>query len=407
MAALGVGSAVGAAAGALGSLVEGVAGLMGADSPMKKLQDFSNLQLGPNLERNAEAVSIFAQAMQTFPTSMPGEGVFASFGTSIVGLLGNTPFDQLTAFSNLELNLDKIKTNAEAMTIFGQALGSFPSNTPGEGVFESFGTAIAGLLDNTPFDQLVSFGNLDINVEKVKANAEALSAFGSAMRTLPEDMPGAGAFESFGNAIAGLFDNTPFDQIVAFGNLEVNVDRVKLNAEAMKAMSSGFEAFAGSNFSSINFDSELVDGLIKFSEIGPELQVTADALKDIAAIEGLDTKLTSLTDLSNIDVSGIQSFNKAILDLADAVAKLNEELAKDNDGGFFGIGGDDKANAGELLKNISLNTNAGAGNTDQLNSTMVKVLEILRQMKDLNDKIEKNTKQIGGSDISGRGITRY
>jgi hypothetical protein len=36
---------------------------------------------------------------------------------------------------------------------------------------------------------------------------------------------------------------------------------------------------------------------------------------------------------------------------------------------------------------------------------MTQVLEVLRQMKDLDDKIEKNTKNMGGSDISSRNVT--
>jgi len=69
--------------------------------------------------------------------------------------------------------------------------------------------------------------------------------------------------------------------------------------------------------------------------------------------------------------------------------------------------GDSRANAGDILKNISVNTSTGAGNTEQLNGTMTRMVELLQQMKEISDKIEKNTKRGTGVDVANRDVTSF
>ena len=74
------------------------------------------------------------------------------------------------------------------MVAFGEAMSALPPTMPGGGVFTSFGKAIAGFFGaETPFEQLQNFGNLQFDSAKVKTNSEALVAFGTALASMPTD----------------------------------------------------------------------------------------------------------------------------------------------------------------------------------------------------------------------------
>lgn len=420
MAALGAGRLVGAVTGALGGLAEGIVGFFGGSSalPLDKIKEFGELNLNAKqIEENAKAVAAFGRAMQLMPEIKGNRsgGVIGAIADFFLGAeQEQVPWAQVAAFGNVVLPTANIKANAEAVVAFSNAIKSLPEikRERTGGVIGAIADFFHGAEQNAiPWAQVAAFGQVSIPAEKIKTNAEALAAFGEALSKMPEikKTSSGGVLGAISDFFFGPdVEEMPWQHLTDFGNLKLRTANIKTNSEALAAFGEALSKFNSGAGTTATIPPEFIDGLEELMILGSEnssgLQQTADGLQAIANIKDLSSVITPLTEL---DASKVTSFSTAIRDLASAIAKLNEELSKDNDGGLFGFGGSDKANAGDLLKNISLNTNAGAGNTDQLNSTMVKVLEILRQMKDLNDKIEKNTKSLGGSDISGRGITRY
>jgi hypothetical protein len=415
MSALGSGGAIGAIGGLVTAAAEGLTSFFGGSTtvPWDKVQAFQNIDLNAaKIRSNAEAVTAFGQAMSALPASSSGErtgGLIESVAGFFLGAKNTAmPWDQLVAFGNLRLPTASIKANAEAMAAFGEALSKVPEvkkeRTGGlMGAVDKFfnGESVSVL----PWAQLETFGNLRLPTASIKANAEAMAAFGEALSKVPEVRS-----ERTGGlmgAIASFFGGSqvmPWDKVAEFGNARINATAVESNAKAMTAFGNAITAFQGGSSSSKfpEIPTSLVTNLERLGKIGGEgLTSTAQGLQAIANTQNLTSTLTALNTL---DTSKLLTYNSALKELTKTLAKLNEELANENKGGFFG-GGASRANAGDALKAISVNTSAGAGSTDQLNSIMTQVLEVLRQMKDLDDKIEKNTKNMGGSDISSRNVT--
>ena len=231
-----------------------------------------------------------------------------------------------------------------------------------------------------------------------------MAAFGDALSKVPEvksERTGGlmGAISSF----FGGGQVMPWDRLREFGDARINAEKVVKNAQALSSFGNALKAFQGGSEATANIS--ISDGLIR--NLGRLSTINADGLVSTAAglqsIADVKNLAPILTGLNSLDATKLVSYNTALKDLTKTLEALNKELAKENKGGMFGMG-DSKANAGDLLKNISLNTSQGAGNSEQLSGIMSQVLEVLKQMKEVDDKIEKNTKGFG-SDISVRDVT--
>ena len=418
MAALGAGGAVGAIGGLVTAAAEGLTRFFGGSTtvPWDKVQAFQNINLdAPKIKSNAEAVTAFGQAMSALPATSSGErtsGLIDSVAGFFLGAKSTAmPWDQMVAFGNLRLPTASIKANAEAMAAFGEALSKVPEVKKERtgGLMSAVSSFFNGdSISVLPWAQLETFGNLRLPTASIKANAEAMAAFGEALSKVPEVR--SERTSGLMGAIASFFGGSqvmPWDKVAEFGNARINATAVESNAKAMTAFGNAITAFQGGSSSSKfpEIPTSLVYNLERLGNIGSAggLTATAQGLQAIANTQNLTSTLTALNAL---DASKLLTYNTALKELTKTLAKLNEELANENKGGLFG-GGASRANAGDALKAISVNTSAGAGSTDQLNSIMTQVLDVLRQMKDLNDKIEKNTKNMGGSDISSRNVTVY
>ena len=291
------------------------------------------------------------------------------------------------------------------MVAFADAMKNVPSIT-GERTGGLFG-AIVGFFGGDkvmPWAKVLEFQAITLDTAKIKNNSEAMVAFADAMKNVPS-ITGERTGGLFG-AIASFFGGDkvmPWDKLREFGDAKINAENVVKNAQALSSFGNALKAFQGGSEATANIS--ISDGLIKnlgrLSAIGADgLKSTASGLQSIADVTNL---VPILTSLNSLDATKLVSYNTALKDLTKTLEALNKELAKENKGGLFGMG-DSKANAGDLLKNISVNTSQGAGNSEQLSGIMSQVLEVLKQMKEIDDKIEKNTKGFG-SDISVRDVT--
>ena len=353
MAALGAAdglSGIGAAVGAVGGAI---AGLFGADDPLDKMKEFGEYSFNTQgIIANAGAVAAYAEAIKNMPTA-PAASVMTSAKDAIIGLLGGEtdPFAPMKKFGDTTLNTEGIIANAGAVAAYAEAMKDFPT-APAASVFTAAKDAIIGLLGGEvdPFAPMKKFGDYTFNTQGIVDNAGAVSAFAAAMK----NMPVIDAERSGGvlGAIAGWFagdEVMPWDSVKAFGDADINSAGVTANAEAINMMSTSLNSFSA----------------------------------------------------EKLDSAGIISYTEAMEKLVDVLEKMNEELNKDNSWNPFSKG----ENAGSAIASGALAGSGGGGNNDRLNSVMEEVLITLRESRDLDVKIESNTKNIIGSNLAQGGVS--
>ena len=135
-----------------------------------------------------------------------------------------------------------------------------------------------------------------------------------------------------------------------------------------------------SNFAAIDFTT-VATGLDAFAKI-PDLQ-------------------TNFNTINSLDAAPVRTYTEAMENLVEVLGKVNEELSKDNNGLGFGTG----TNAGDLLGQIGSATSGTSQGTEQLNNTMQQVLLLLREMRDLDVDVERNTRNIIGSNLAQGGVS--
>ena len=171
--------------------------------------------------------------------------------------------------------------------------------------------------------------------------------------------PNAGIGEKLGNAGSSVLNG------LTFGLLGSSPDEIAANAAA-NGNADGATSLSTAELATVN---------------NPTLQENIDALK-------------------SLDASSVTSYTEAVEGLVEALNKLNEELSQDNDTLFTS-----RADAGELLNGISTSTSGTSRGTEQLNNTMQQVLMLLREMRDLDIDVERNTRNIVGSNIARGSVS--
>ena len=124
--------------------------------------------------------------------------------------------------------------------------------------------------------------------------------------------------------------------------------------------------------------------------------VTANA----AAINAMSTSLNGFS-VERLDTTGIVSYTTAMERLVEVLGDLNEELGKDNNGWSAGTG----ENAGSVMSRMNTTSPGGAAGNDQLNNIMNEVLLVLNEMRDLDIDVERNTRNIIGSNLARGGVS--
>ena len=356
MAAFGAGSAVAGLGSLVGSVTSGIAGLFGGETdPLAQLEKFQEKTFDEaKITANANSIVAYSKAMAALGAAEGLSGIGAAVGAvggAIAGLFGaEDPLDKMKTFGDYTFNTAGIIANAGAVAAYAEAMKDFPAS-PSASVFTAAKDAIIGLLggDTDPFAPMKAFGELSLNTQGITNNAGAVSAFAAAM----QNMPTIDAERSGGvlGAIAGWFAGDsvmPWDSVKAFGDADISAEGVSANAAAINAMSTSLNGFS---------------------------------------VERLDT-------------TGIISYTTAMERLVEVLGELNDELSADNQAGF-GTG----TNAGDVVSKMdTIGSGGGAGN-DQLNNTMQQMLMVLNEMRDLDEDVERNTRNIIGSNLAQGGVS--
>ncbi len=404
----GVGAALavfgaGAIVGSVGAVISNILDALPGKSPLEKLKEFADADLNTQrIINNANAMVAYSNAMKGF-SGGPSPKLFAAFKTGIVSLLGGetNPVAPIKAFGEVSLNTAGIIANAEAVNAYAEAMKNFPSS-PSASVFTAVKDGIISLLGSSTdvLAPIKAFGDMSFNTASIIANAGAVAAYAEAMKDFPNS-PAASVFTAAKNGIISLLggDTDPFAPMKAFGDMSFNTAGIIANSESVKAFSLAMSHLASSDISSIEIPQNLESNLTALSNVSSGGLVSlANGMTAIANVTGLQNNFDILNaGFNNLD--SVRSYTNAMNDLVEALEKMNEELSKDNSGFETGT------NAGDVVGQTSLTTSSTSQGTQQLNTTMQQVLMILQEMRDLDIDVERNTRNIIGSNLAQGGVS--
>ena len=251
MASLGGAQAVSGIGAAVGAIGGAIAGLFGADDPLDKMFEFQKYKFDTaRIKSNAEAVSAYAEAMKDFPKS-PSASVFKAAGDAIIGFLGGEtdPFAPMIKFGKRKFNTQGIVTNAKAVKAYAEAIKDFPES-PSVSLLTALKNGIIGFLggETDPFAPMIRFSNLELNTEGIVRNAGAVRAYAEAIKDFPES-PEVSLFKGVKDAIIGFLggDTNPFSPMKKFGDMALNTEGIVRNAGAIKAYAAAMDGLSRSS----------------------------------------------------------------------------------------------------------------------------------------------------------------
>ena len=285
MVAFGAGSAVAGLGSLVGGITEGLGKLFGAEDPLEKVKRFAAADIdGAKVKNNAEALVAFSTAM----AAAGGGGAAEGLGSLVGGIAG--------------------------------------------GIGKLFGGKDTGDI----FADMVKFASYDIDGAKVKNNAEAMAAFSAAMAGAGGAAAASGAGNAvgaIGNAIAGFFGaDTPLDQVKEFGEMQLNVAQIEANANAIKTMAGGLAGFTEVDLDNAPIISyteaieKLTEALEKMNE---ELKQDNDTLMTSRADAG--ELLSGISASSSGTAQGTNQLNstmQAMLATLDELKDINTKVEK-------------------------------------------------------------------------------
>ena len=412
MAALGGAQAVSGIGAAVSAVGSGIAALFGAENPLSGLIKFQGYTFDTaKIQANGLAVKAYAEAIKDFPQS-PTASLMSSFRTGVASLLGGEtdPMAPIKRFGDMTLNTNGIIANAGAVAAYAEAIKDFPAS-PSASVFTAAKDAIIGLLGGKtdPMAPIKRFGDLTLNTAGIIANAGAVAAYAVAMKDFPNS-PSASVFTAAKDAIIGLLGGKtdPFAPMKAFGDLTFNTAGIVNNAGAVSAFATAMQNMPTIDATRTGGVLGAIAGWFAGNEQMPWDSVKAfgDAEINAAGVtanaEAINAMSTSLNNFSieKLDTTGIISYTNAMENLVEVLGELNQELSKDNNGRSAGTG----ENAGSVMSKVQ-SVGGGGETNDQLNNIMNQVLMVLNEIRDLDEDVERNTRNIIGSNLAQGGVS--
>ncbi|MBO01981.1 MAG: hypothetical protein CMG35_12000 [Candidatus Marinimicrobia bacterium] len=314
----------------------------------------------------------------------------------ILGKALPTFVDGLKSFEDLDGA--KIGAAGDAMVSLSLGMAAFGAGTAVAGLGTLVGSISEGIGQlfgaDDPITRIQKFADANIDGAKVKTNAEAMVAFGNAMMSLPTTMPGSGVFAAFGQAIAGFFGaQTPFEQLTNFGNMDLNAEKVKANSEALVAFGNALSSMPSDELGTLSLHKNFVSNMKELATVDSEgLSGVSTSLASITSIPNLSATLGELGDLGK-NYRNVEDLAEAMEDLADAMKEVNRQSRSGRNNARTGNntdGGD--TSAGSII--AGLGSNSGQ---DQLNTTMQRIEEILARILVQEEMTASNTKKTSGS----------
>ena len=311
------------------------------------------------------AIRLAAQGLKF----IPGVGLVVMGGMAVFDGAGGYNADPNAGFGEKMVNSGSSMVNGLTLGMLGSSPEEIAANAAEKGntPAQPAGTQAASMLTEEQVSIMervsaISFEEFNMSINRLNPNKLSyiadinFTAFATGLKTFSEITGLKVQFENL--AIANTVDLSDF----ASGMKKINVAKIK-------------------NLASTNF-SVFADGLKTFAEI-PNLRTQFDAV-------------------NSLDTDGVISYTSAMEDLVEALNKVNDELAKDNNGLFSSGTG---TNAGDMINSVGGLNNGGGAGSEQLNTIMNQVLAELRLIKGFEEATAKNTKNITSGNIARSGAS--
>jgi hypothetical protein len=385
MAQLGKGSAIGGLGAAVGAVGGAIADFFGAKPPMAQMQEFAKMDFGDTekIKNNAEAFTAFGNAMASFKGSSGSLGGILADG--IANFFGvEPPLEKMKKFATADLgDTSKLKANAEAFTLFGNAMASYKGS--GQGIGDALAQGVSSFLKvDTPLDKFQQFAAVSgINVEQVKNNAEAFTAFGNAMSTY-EGGATEGFWSSLGQGLLSFFGGGSEDVITKFDRFsKLNAGGVVAISDAIGSLNKNLSGFSAATAETV------ANGFLTVAT-STTTNLTAEralAINSFAsAMGGLSSNLMSLAmvaPMMNIVSESFVNLASALDRLAQVDVNTINDMPWKSMALFSGAGGritlaSSANNSFNMTQNTAKNIEKLATNTDamvKLNNTIAKLLK--------------------------------
>jgi len=327
--AFGAANVVSAIGNIAGDILNGINSLFGGTTPFEKLEEFSTLNIDSvKVQQNARALAAFGEAMGSLNLGSSGfSNMMANLFDGITSFFGGStglPIDQINEFARYNLDSEKFRSNADAIIAFGEGMSAISGIRLGS----SFTNMVSALFDGIttifggsvqlPYQQMIEFGEQDLDQDAITGNAEVLKAFGEALSSVPKiDKERSGGL--FG-AVAYIFRGgvqLPWDKMVAFGEVDLDETAITGNAEVLKAF--------GEALSSVpDINAERTGGLFGgiASVFAGGVEMPWDHLREFGNIRGINK--TGIED----NAESLRIFGTAL----QGFPEINAERV----GGFFG-----------------------------------------------------------------------
>ena len=328
---------------AIGAGIAGAAWLLGKSLPtfVDGLKSFEDID-GTALSTAATGMLDLSLGMAAFGagTAVAGLGTMVGGITEGIGKLfgADDPLTKLKKFSDTKIDAAQVKSNAEAMKDFSDAMGAAAS-APGESITKAIGSSIAGFFGaegGIPYDQIKEFEKHNFDAAKIKLNSEALVAFTDALASSKkgEAVAGAGnAVGAIGNAIAGFFggeSGIPYKQISDFETYTFDSVKIKANAEAMVAFNQALTSSASASSESgignaVGAIGNAIASFFGGSTPFDKVKEFGDLAINAAGVEANASAMGSFaTAMSAFSGSGIEnvSIPKALVDRMEDMAAI-------------------------------------------------------------------------------------
>ena len=282
----------------LADLASGVVNFLGSffpegKDPMIEMKKFAGHEFTQKevdqIMLNSKALIAFSSAMaidKTVTAAGDITNVFGGIARGITSLFGlpeaPDPMTEIKKFAETELTqkeVDQIQLNATALVEFSKAMALYKASgavadslnlvsNMAEGVVNFFG-GTTGI----DYEEIKTFAEADLQVEKITSNALALSTFATAMSTMASDKIGTewkniganilGAIGGFfgGDANANMMKN--FDAIDEFTARTLDLVTVENNISAINRFMEFGQSWVG--FKGGDFDgvSDFAEGLVR------------------------------------------------------------------------------------------------------------------------------------------------
>jgi len=326
MAASGLGNAASGLGNMVGGIANGITKFFGGDTelPLDKMAKFGATPIANAdvIKQNAETFTAFATAMDSYKGSggsiggVLAEGLGKFFGVK-------PPIEQMKEFGKELLVPDTaiLKANAEAFTVFGNAMATYKGSGASTG--DALAQGVASFLNvPSPLDKFKEFAAIPgIDVQKTKNNAEAFTAFGNAMASYKGE-GGTGFWSSLGEGISSFFGGGKEDLITKFQRFAA------LDAGGVTAISTAIGSF-NANLSGFSSESaEAVGTGMASVATATTDYLTADRTAAVNAFASsigyLNSQLMGLAGVGPL----METTTLAFINLASALDRLAEVNVK-------------------------------------------------------------------------------